>query len=223
MSRKTLRIGIAGVLGLVSFAAAFWVSKGGSPPPAQAPVIRADSPENMGEGLEYFGTDNPMDPSNPRSLAMKEKELDELIKEVRLKIDSCQRREKQLDKREKSIQMAEGLMKNQAEELEALRVQLVAPMNRIREAMAALENSRIRIRKEEQINIKRIAAVCEKMDSASGSAMLASMCSNNQEEDAVKILRFMSERSAGKILAEMSDKEMAARLCSKLKVIQEES
>jgi flagellar motility protein MotE (MotC chaperone) len=49
------------------------------------------------------------------------------------------------------------------------------------------------------------------------------MCSNNQEEDAVKILRFMSERSAGKILTEMSDKEMAARLCSKLKVIQEES
>jgi flagellar motility protein MotE (MotC chaperone) len=38
----------------------------------------------------------------------------------------------------------------------------------------------------------------------------------------VKILLFMSERSAAKLLAAMTDKDLAAGLCEKLKRVQQE-
>ena len=152
---------------------------------------------------------------------MKETELTALIREVRLKISDCKKKQKELEKREKRIHIAGEVLKKQAEELEALRMQLVSPLTRIKEAIAELESTRVRIGKTEQSNMKRIAAMCEKMDTTSSSQMLTGMCENNQEDDAVKILYYMSERSAGKLLSEITDKTLAAKLCGQLKRIQE--
>ncbi len=155
------------------------------------------------------------------TIGMREAELTALIREVRLKISDCKKKQKELEKREKRIHIAGEVLKKQAEELEALRMQLVSPLTRIKETIAELESTRVRIDKTEQSNMKRIAAMCEKMDTASSSQMLTGMCQNNQEDDAVKILYYMSERSAGKLLSEITDKTLAAKLCGKLKKVQE--
>ena len=165
--------------------------------------------------------DLPGVPGQSISNAKREKELTELIREVRLKIRDCRKKTDELEKREKRVRIAGEMLKKQAEELEALRMKLVSPLTRIREAIAELEGTRVRIVKTEQSNMKRIAKMCEKMDSASGSQMLIGMCKNNQEDDAVKILYYMSERSAGKLLSEITDKTLAAKLCGKLKKVQE--
>ena len=61
------------------------------------------------------------------------------------------------------------------------------------------------------------------MGGFAGSRILEGMCTNKQEADAVKILFYMQERSVAKVLAEMTDKNMAARLCEQLKRVKEQN
>jgi len=98
------------------------------------------------------------------------------------------------------------------------------PLTRLQDKIAELERTRIRISTHEKTEVQKTAAIYEKMDAASSSQILVEMCTNN-EEDAVKILYYMSERSAAKCLAEISnsDKVLAAKLSQKIKIINEES
>ena len=117
--------------------------------------------------------------------------------------------------------MTEVLLKDGAEELENLRMKLVMSLTRLQDKIAELERTRIRISIQEKTEIQKTAAIYEKMDAASGSQILVEICINNVE-DAVKILYYMSERSAAKLLAEIPDKSLAAKLFQKIKVINEE-
>jgi flagellar motility protein MotE (MotC chaperone) len=220
MSGK-LRIIVLVLVGVVGFAGSFlispWLGAGGEQA-AQPPGAAVDTTEE----LDVFGKMAVPGSAQSVTVSMKEEELSQLIREVRLKIDACKQKQDQLEQREERIRIAGETLKKQAEQLEALRVQLVAPLTRIQEEKAALEATRIRIGTQERTNIKRLAKVYEKMDAATGGEILIGMCKNKQEDDAVKILRYMSERSAGKVLSEMTDKELAARLCTKLQRLQEE-
>ena len=221
MSGKLKIIALA-ALGLVVFAAAFVLSTfvGDDGQAVVEPAGQAaQEGEDQGAGLQEALADGSV---QPVTLRMKERELDELVKELRARIEACRKRQEELEVWDKRIRMAGEALKRQAQELEAIRMQLVAPLASMREAKAELENTRVRIGAEEAANVKRIAGMYEKMDSASGGQILADMCSNAQEDDAVKILHYMSERAAGKVLSEMPDKTLAARLCAKLKTIREE-
>ena len=213
MAGKKLVIIVMAGLGVISFAVSFTLSTllGGPPQPASAG--QSDKPQQAGALGQLPGIGS-------ASVLPKAKQLDELIKEVRLRIDEYRRREKQLEKREKRLHLAEELLKNQAKELEALRVELVAPLTGLKEIKEELDQTRILISRQEEANLKRTAGVYEKMDSASGSAILVQMCANKQETDAVKILRYMSERAAAKVLAEMPDKSLAAKLSEMMKRVQ---
>jgi flagellar motility protein MotE (MotC chaperone) len=158
----------------------------------------------------------------PVTIGMKERELDRLARELRLKIGVYNGKQRELEKQQKRIHVAEELLAQHAKELEALRMQLVAPLTRLREAKADLESTRVLVAKEEKANLKHTAAIYEKMDTAIGGEILTSMCKNSQEDDVVKILFYMSERAAAKLLAEIPDKDIAAELCQKLKKVQEE-
>ncbi len=210
-----LRIIVLAGIGIVGFGGAYLASSmfGTKQQPTTRP---AGETKDQGDDFASLPTSG-----QSISNAKREKELTELIREVRLKIRNCRKKTDELEKREKRVRIAGEMLKKQAEELEALRMQLVSPLTRIREVIAELESTRVHIAKNEQSNMKRIAKMCEKMDSANGSQMLIGMCQNNQEDDAVKILYYMSERSAGKLLAEITDKTLAAKLCGKLKKVQE--
>ncbi len=210
-----LRIIVLAGIGIVGFGGAYFASSmfGTKKQPTTQP---ADKAKDQTGDLASL----PMSAQSV-TVAMTKKELTELIREVRLKISDCRKKTDELEKREKRVRIAEGVLKKQAEELEALRIQLVSPVTRIRETIAELGSTRVQIAKTEQSNMKRIATMCEKMDSTSSSQMITGMCKNNQEDDAVKILYYMSERSAGKLLSEITDKTLAAQLCGKLKKVQE--
>ena len=49
------------------------------------------------------------------------------------------------------------------------------------------------------------------------------MVNNKQEDDAVKILRSLSDKTAAKMLGEISDKAVVAKLLDKLKRVTEQS
>ena len=212
-----LRIIVLAGIGIVGFGGAYLASSMFGTKP-QTTTQPAGETEDQSEDSAFLPG---AAPGQSISNAKRQKELTELIREVRLKIRDCRKKQDELEKREKRVRIAGEMLKKQAEELEALRMKLVSPLTRIREAIAELEGTRVHIAKTEQSNMKRIAKMCEKMDSAGSSQMLIGMCNNNQEDDAVKILYYMSERSAGKLLSEITDKTLAAKLCGKLKKVQE--
>ena len=212
-----LRIIVLAGIGIVGFAGAYFASSmvGDKPQTTTQPADKTK--DQTGDSASLPGAT----PDQSISNAEREAELTALSRELRLKIRSYRKKLDGLEKQEKRVRIAEEMLKKQAEELEAQRMQLVSALPRLREVIAELEGTRVHIAKTEQSNMKRIATMCEKMDSASGSQMLIGMCENNQENDAVKILYYMSERSAGKLLAEITDKTLAAKLCGKLKKVQE--
>lgn len=219
MTGKKLVIIVIGGLGLLSFAVSFLLSTflGGSPQPASAGPAGEGATGAQGQALAQLGLGQP-------AVLPKAKQLGVLIKEVRFRIHEYQRKQKALERREKRLRLAEQLLKKQAKELESLRMELVAPLTGLRETKAKLEQTRILIAKQEETNLKRTAAVYEKMDATSGGGIFVQMCADGQENDAVKILYCMSERAAAKLLAEIegTNQPLAAKLSAMMKRIQPE-
>jgi len=150
-----------------------------------------------------------------------QKEVNELVRELRLRLEEVQRREAELTRQERRVRLAEEALQARAKELEALRMELVGPLARLKEAMAELERSRVKVGQQEKANIQRIAATFERMEAEGGSGILTGICANNQTDDVVKILYYMSERSSAKLLAAMTDKALAARLTALMQRVEE--
>lgn len=216
MSAKMLKISILGVLVIMGLGVGFVVSI----------LTKGSDQDAPGQTETAFAQRKitPLPPGASDLVAIQPKQslLNELVKELRYKIEESQRLQLELEKREKRIATAEAGIKQDAEKLENLLMQLAMPLGRLQDKIAELERTRIRISTREKAEVQKTAAIYEKMDAASSSQILVEMCTNS-EEDAVKILYYMSERSAAKCLAEIPDKALAAKLSQKIKVINEES
>ncbi|MCX5684027.1 MAG: hypothetical protein NT049_10120 [Planctomycetota bacterium] len=215
MGKKLLLI-IVAVIGVGVFGAAFVVSRYLiSPAKTQAAPQPADDAAKAKEA--------PKEAAIPEISNVEEKHLYELVKEVREKVRECQKREQELEEQEKRMQMTRQVIDREAQNIENQRLQLATALTKLKETQADLEKTRVSIVREEAVNLKRVAAVYDKMDAAAGSRILEGMCTNKQESDAVKILFYMQERSVAKVLAEITDKNVAARLCEQLKRVKEQS
>ncbi|MCE5326309.1 MAG: hypothetical protein LLG01_07815 [Planctomycetaceae bacterium] len=203
------KIVIVAVAGVISFVGSFLISGAMAPPPSPPAAAVSEAPA-------------PAPADEPPALLGREKELDELVRDVRAKLEELRRKEDHLDQREKRLSVTQDQIKQQTVELETLRVSLVAPLARLKEARDQLERARVTVSAEERVNLKRAASIYEMMDPVRGGQILGEMCTNNQEDDAVRILYLMSERSAGKVLQEIKDKGLAARLFEKMKQIREQ-
>jgi flagellar motility protein MotE (MotC chaperone) len=93
--------------------------------------------------------------------------------------------------------------------------------------------TRVEVQQTEKVNLTAIAAAYDKMDATRASEILRSMAVGPRgsgataraasEDDAIKILHFMQDRTKAKVLAEMAATEptLAATLCQKLKQVTE--
>jgi len=196
-----------------SFGAAFLVTYliGGKPAAPRQPVD---------QGLENAASGQAR--SAGEAVVPQKAQLDDLIKQLQYEIAEYRRKKRQLNEWEHQLRIARQDLEQQVRELEDLRVQLVAPLNSLKEALDELRVSRILVAKEERENLKRMAAVYDKMDSVASSGIFAEMCKSNRINDAVKLLNYMSERPVAKLLAEMPDKALVAKLSEKLGKIREE-
>ncbi len=209
---------LLGILALLSFGGALGVSLllGGGGPEASA---GKDPNRSLTQGqavLAGLGAPRP-DRKPPSRIA-----VEEMIKDLRLRLSEVQRRSRSLDERARRLDLAEQAVRQRAKELEKLRMQLVGPLTRLKDAIARMERSRVRVRKEEKANIVRIAATYEKMDAARGAEILTGMCTNEQTDDVVRILYYMNERCSAKLLGEMTDQALAARLTGLMQKVREE-
>ena len=213
MNRKKLLV-IVGGLGAVSFIGTFAITWLLTPEPE--PVVTISKAEEQ-EQAERSALEK-MD-----SLALEEQRaLGDLIREVKQRIETVRRRGQVLDEREKRIEMAREELKKESHALENLRVQLAAPLISLKEMKKELLSTRVQISREEASNLKKTAKIYEKMDGEQGGKIIVGMCTNNQFDDAAKILRYMSEKKAAGLIGEIRDMKLAAMLFDRMKRIREE-
>jgi hypothetical protein len=164
---------------------------------------------------------------------MTQKQLKGLVYEVREKIQTYEGKMKELDVREARLAMTQETLKKDIEEMNKLRVELAALVANLKEQRSKLLETRAEIAKSEKANLTSIAATYDKMDPASASKIISSMCTKQLKsgrvegdpiDDAVKILFYMTERTKAKLLAEIvtSEPKLAAVLCQRLKKIVEQ-
>jgi hypothetical protein len=235
MSKKLIII-IAGS-GLISFSAAFviaWLTQQApSSPPGQSaqveqqtelnlPTSEADEISTQTQGFSTTGR------------AMTEKQLKDLVYDVRLKMQEYDNKLQSLKLREQRLQTAQQTLREDIESLNNLRIELASAVATLKNERDKLEKSRTEIAEAEKRNLVSIAATYDKMDAASAGKILSSMCSGNLQkgtrtdvdnniDDAVKILYYMTERTKAKLLAELvnSEPSLAALLSQKLKTVAE--
>jgi TolA-binding protein len=209
------KIVLVTVAAVASFAAMMAVSMlGVKPAPhagADANALRSAARELAENSAAEAGKSTP-----------KEKQLDDLIHEVQAKIVECRQKEEALAEREGRLALTQEMLKRQTKDLDNQLVKLLASQTSLAQEQDKLEKGRIRVAQEEKVNIKHTASIYEKMDSASGGRILVGMCEGKQIDDAVRILHYMGERGAAKILGEITDKALAAQLTEMLKRIRED-
>ncbi len=172
------------------------------------------------------------DRSSPKN--MTEKQLRNLVYEVREKMREYNNKLQALGVREQRLQVAQDMLKEDIENLDNLRVELASIVVGLKQERDKLLKSRIEIDKTEKDNLVSIAAAYDKMDSSSAGKIIASLCVSQTQkggavaegssfEDAVKILHYMTERTKAKLLAEVvtTEPKLAAVLCQRLKQIVE--
>ena len=208
MSGKKLIV-IVGVLAVVSFTVAFFVTGLVSSPSEPAP-LRAGEKVQSPQTVEL---------AQMEKLTLRGDQLEELMRAVKQKSEEVYRRNRQLDEREKRLTVAQDALRKDAQALDNMRVQLAAPLLRLKEMKAEIDGARITIKRIEAANMKRIAKVYEKMPSEQGGAILTGMCRNNQIEDAARILHLMSDKGAARTLGAISDAKITAELFKRLKTM----
>ena len=211
---KTRLIIIGGIV-LISFVASLLLGWLMTPAPIAPQVVQqAPPPEPLAVSAGLAGSEAKLTP--------REKQLEELIRELQATISEYQLKHRKLESEQLRLQMAQQHLEKQVRDLENLRIEILAPLAALKDEQIKLDQTRLRIKQEERANLRRAAAIYEKMDAQAGSRILAEMATGSQIDDAVRILYYMSEKSAARIFAEIPDDELASRLTLRLKQIREE-
>ena len=227
MNKKMIIITAA--LGVVCFGGMFalaWFTK-------KVPVVAvegniAEAPE---EGSDQVSLEKPVLPApqasgsgkSLTSQTMSEKELKDLIYEVREKIADYNNRLDSVKIREERLMKSQNMIKGDIEELENLRVELASTVLSLKDEQEKLQKSRVKIEAEEKENMISIATTYDKMDAESAAKILTNM--NQMESDssnnAIIILHYMSERTKADVLAAIAEIEpsISALFCNKLKQV----
>jgi len=246
MSKKLIIITAAA--GLLSFGGSFlvaWLSGGrlaaGAEEAAEVAGSQTEGAETavtgasdgmasaVGLGVAWTGQ---------RANSMTEKQLKDLVYQVRSTIQDYERRLEGLEQRELRLGTVQAGLNKDIEKLEQMRVELAAMVERLRDERERLMKTRLEIDLTEKQNLITIAAAYDRMDSSSASKILTSMCAGADADaksrvfggkgsnmaDAVKILHYMNERTKASCLGEMAGTEpkLAAVICERLKQIVEE-
>jgi hypothetical protein len=228
---------IAAALGLVSLAGGFatgWLTR---PPAALGETGPTDGagagqPSSPTQGIPAPLMPSPLttapDPTGTRALT--EQQLKELIYQVRERIQEYDRKLLELEKEKERLQTAQQTLKKDIETLDRLRMDLAVSAAGLKGERDALLKTRIEIEQVEKTNLMAIAAAYDRMDAARAGEIFKSMVQGPtangttqtaNADDAVKILRFMQERTKAKVLAEMAaaDPALAADLSQRLKQV----
>ena len=137
--------------------------------------------------------------------------------------DEGVQKERFLAEEEQRILSARKTLEEDITRLSELHDALNVVVGRLKQQEENLKNRILEISAVEKGNLQRIAATYDKMDVTQSSKIIINMASTKQLEDAVKIIHLMSERTAAKLLGEISTTkpDLASLLSTELKRVKE--
>ncbi len=242
MSKKVIIV--TGAAGLLSFAGAFVFAWFSNPTPAsdpqgpRQPAHVVDKSLTVEPGRQVDAARLASAPPGSMKKAMTEQQLKNLVQEVRQKMREYNDRLQAIAMRERRLEVAQNVLKEDIESLDNLRLEVASTITNLKGERDALLKSRLEIGQKEKNNLITIAATYDKMDVTGAGKILTSLCKpadsepaqladvgrrSDSYDDAVKILHYMTERTKAKLLAELATSEpvLAAGLCQRLKQIVE--
>ena len=156
-------------------------------------------------------------------LGLSERQLQNLIQDIRSRMQEYRNKEKQLMKEAERIELAHQSLQEEIDRLNQLRNKLSVLTQSLDDKEQLLKKTLLQVETIEQANFQRLAATYDKMETTQASTILTNMASGPQASDAIKILYYMSERTAAKVLGDIGTKqpELAAMISMKLKRVQE--
>ena len=208
---------------LVCFGASFgiaWMSR----PAPQAAHAEEAKPAEANDPFEAAMNASSVNPEDPMlSKTLTEKQLKILVQNLRGKIEEYDTKMADLGAREQQLQLSRQAFAADVNELNQIRVDLVSSAAEIKRQKKELDEYQVKIKDDEAVNLKRTATIYDKMDSSSSSKIMINMCKSNQINDAVKLINYMTERTAAKVLGEIATAEpqIAADMCQGLKRLKE--
>ena len=157
------------------------------------------------------------------SKTMTEKQMQNHIADLRDKMRDLRTKERDLGKHEERIKIAEDSLKEEIAKLTELNIELNDTLMALKKERQLLNESVVKISNIEKKNLEMLAAVYDKMESGKAASIFLNMMGGEQTDDAVKIMSYMSERTASKVMNEVADQQpkYAALLTEKLKRIEE--
>lgn len=210
MNPKIIMISAGGLL-LGSFLTAFFMSRG-EPPPPPKPAEETDARHAATLPAEVA-----------KVVTAADRDMSEMFTRLRQQIDEYNLKTNRLLEDQKHVVELYAEREAAYKRLEEFRAEVNVDLQALKREREELNKIIININKVELENIQKNAAIYDKIPAAEGSKILERMCANNQKYDAAKLLRYMTERAAAKVLAEMKDKDLAAELLEIMKRLKEES
>lgn len=222
--RQILMLMLAGIISFASvFVVGLFVNRKSATAAAEAASSQQDQTERPSDVTDLNNLHFRVAAGQNRMAGMTERQLQNLMQDIRNKAKEYKERQKTLDDKAERIEISSQSLQEDIDRLNELRDKLSQTLLEIDQKQQQLEQSIIEIQQIEQDNFRRLASTYEKMDSTQASRIMVNMASSNQLQDSVKILYYMNERMAGKLLGEIATNrpELASLICMQLKRIKE--
>jgi flagellar motility protein MotE (MotC chaperone) len=215
--------------GLLSFASTFtvsWIIKKNKAAAAAVQQAKQTDSQQIGSEAQrdfFDAMSTTAAAANPDDAGLSERQLQQLIYDIRSKLKEHRDRQKAMDAEAERIEISRQSLQEDIDRLNELQNKLNLTLAEIRQKEAALKGSLTEIEAIEKDNFQRLASTYDKMDATQAGVIMTTMATSNQLQDSVKILYYMSERQAGKLLAEIAAKqpELASTICMQLKRVKE--
>lgn len=225
---KKTHVIILAAAGLLSFSASFgvsWFKRQNAAPPVLPPEAETSatgltrSATDVRESVSYAGLRG----TDMETVGMTERQLQHLIYDVREKMRVYDTRQKELDEQAQRVHITRQSLEEDIEQLNRLREKLDTTLAALKEREDRIQDTLIQIEEVERGNLQRLATTYDRMDVEQAGRIMMSMAANNQLQDVVKILYYMNDRNAARLLGEIGSTrpEVAGVLSMQLKRVQE--
>jgi hypothetical protein len=210
MKGKKFKMLILGVLGLLSFGVSFMLSRNVSPSGETSNIM--DIGHETGEIPPELVVLKNLAKEQKADLRPKERQLDELVREVRARIQQLDRRERILQQREKRLEVAAEQLKAQGRQLEELRVKLVAAVDPLQRQRKSLLRERALITAQEVTNLKNAAKMYGRMEPSNAARILLAMVNSGNLKMASKIIHYLPDKNWAAIMDEIKQDDKAVEI-----------
>ena len=146
-------------------------------------------------------------------LAVLVQELEAKKAEYEALLLQAQRRTRELDAWEKQLALERDTLR---EKLDKEKQDLTAQRQNLDQKTAALATLQLQIQTTEEANLKSTAGIYDKMSPEQAAAILTQMYASGQQDNVVKLISLMQDRSAAKMLEAFTDPKIGAQITAQL-------